>query len=476
MRWLLFGFIAYVLQLAIVLALEYRRPAKAVSWLAIQLLLPLIGLALYIVMAADYPRRRKLRRGGLLPSAGGQRGAAASSSGATGDDNGPPPRIDMLLAALPGAPATGGNRVDILATAAVAYDAMLAEMEAAQEHIHLCSYIMRDDRTGRRFGDVLMRKASQGVQVRVLIDGIGSYGLPDDFIGDLKCAGVQVAAFLPATVSVARRSLNYRNHRKILVVDDRVGFTGGLNIGDEYLGLDPKYGHWRDMHLQLQGPAVGELQRIFRRDWVFAAGGGKPDKRLKGGSVRAQTGEPAGRHRAQIVADGPDAWGNPLLELFHTAIASARSRVYIVTPYLIPDAALRLALRTAAISGLDVRVVIPGLSDSKLVQWATLSYVQELLQAGIRVYRYGNGFIHSKLVLIDGEYASVGTANLDMRSLHANFELTAVLIDTALTAALEQQFWLDVSQSAELHLQSYAARPRRQRFCELAGRMLASLL
>ncbi|MFC7749638.1 cardiolipin synthase [Paenibacillus thermoaerophilus] len=481
MYWLLLGTVLYLLQLATVLALEFRRPARAVAWLVISFVTPLIGFGIYYLLAADFSRRRKLRRLGRrrMPQArrtrrskGGDRTfrqipeSTADALGHTCAFD----RLERIMLSLPGSPASTRNRVRVLPDAEQAYEAMLRAIESARHHIHFCFYILRDDESGRRFRDALIRKASEGVRVRVLYDGIGSYELSDSFIRSLTQAGIRTAAFLPPRIALLDKRLNYRNHRKIVVVDGRIGFTGGLNIGDEYLGMDPKLGHWRDLHLELEGQAVHDLQQIFLRDWAYAAGEKLSD------AAYYPPADIAGGQRVRIVPDGPDLDGNPLLELFFTALATARSRIGIVTPYFIPDPALLTAIKTAALGGLDVRIVLPGRADSRLVQWASLSYVQELLDAGVRFFQYQNGFIHSKLVLVDGAFASVGTANLDMRSLHYNFELTAVLLDEGLAEELYRQFERDIEHSVEIQAGVFAWRSRLQRGKEMLGRLLAPML
>jgi cardiolipin synthase len=281
---------------------------------------------------------------------------------------------------------------------------------------------------------------------------------------------VKAHCFLPPRIAFFDKRMNYRNHRKIVVVDGAIGFVGGFNIGDEYLGLDPKLGFWRDTHLQFKGDAVGILQEVFLQDWWFTA-----KERLAYPEYLPERGC-TGTEQVLIVPSGPNADTEPVLESTFAAIAAAKSRIYMETPYFIPDRSLAMGLRTAALSGVDVRLVIPYVCDTKLVMHATLSYVEELLKAGVRVYRYKKGFMHAKVLLVDDLLACVGTANLDMRSFFSNFELNALLFDEGAIKRLEGDFEQDLRDSEELELSRFKQRPRRQKAWEAGARLLAPLL
>ena len=289
-----------------------------------------------------------------------------------------------------------------------------------------------------RFKDVLLRKAREGVEVRVIYDGVGSLDLKVSYVQELKDGGVQMECFLMPRIAFFDKRMNYRNHRKIVVVDGKLGYVGGINIGDEYLGKNKKLGFWRDTHVKLEGDAVYYLQLVFMRDWWFTA-----RERLDNRAYMPVH-ECTGTEQVQIVASGPDLHADAILESVFSAISVAKQRLYIATPYFIPDPSVLMGLKTASLSGVDVRIVLPYRSDSRLVQYSSLSYVQELLEAGVRVYRYRKGFLHAKVMIVDRLMAAVGTANMDMRSFYSNFEINANLFSSAAIDRLEEDFMQDL--------------------------------
>jgi cardiolipin synthase len=254
------------------------------------------------------------------------------------------------------------------------------------------------------------------------------------------------------------------------VIDGRIGFLGGINIGDEYLGQDPKLGFWRDTHVKVEGDAVFFLQKTFLADWAIVSG-----QRLSGRALFPSH-QCTGDSRVQIIASGPDLNRDTILGMYFGAITTAQHRVYIATPYFIPDPGLLLAIKSAAASGLDVRIILPGVSDSRLVKWASMSYLEELMDAGVRIYQYRRGFMHAKVLLVDDLVASVGTANMDMRSLFDNFELNAVLFDEKSLKRLADDFHQDLKDSEEIDPESFKSRSRWQKGREVIARMLSPLL
>ncbi|MBB6732491.1 cardiolipin synthase [Cohnella zeiphila] len=475
MGWLAAILLIFIFQAATILMLEHRRPAHAVAWLFILFLVPVVGFALYYFLAHEYRRRRSARRRGADERMRAE--LLARSRTIEGPD-------DMANAAFPGeerlfrllrksgaAPITGCNRSRVLTNAAEAYEAMLEAIRGAARHIHFASYIIRDDETGRAFREELIAKARQGVRIRLLYDGVGSYKLGSTYLRPLREAGVSCACFFPLRPSFMGRRFNYRNHRKILVVDGTKGFVGGINVGDEYLGKHPKLGFWRDTHLLVEGDAVYGLQEVFLKDWELATGGDRPDEP---GLLPAH--ECAGEERIQIVAGGPDRKADAIHETLFAAFSAAKERIWLATPYFIPSPALAMALKTAALGGLDVRLIIPLVPDTRVVLAATLSYIEEMMEAGVRVWRYERGFIHAKVAIVDRMLASVGTANLDLRSFFSNFETNAYLFHPSAIDRLERDFLQDLADSRELNPTSFRARGRASRFQEALARMLAPLL
>lgn len=380
-------------------------------------------------------------------------------------------RLHQTLMQLAPYPVTERNRTKVLTDGEATYASILKALESANHHIHLDYYTIRNDGIGDKFLKVLAEKAKRGVQVRVLYDGIGSMKLDQTFLDTLSKAGAEYGCFSPLKASLARGRINYRNHRKMIVVDGEVGFLGGINIGDEYIGLDRKLGYWRDTHLRVQGDAVYYLQALFMCDWLTVTGKQLPDDPnfMPDHSIRDV-------ERVLIVPGRPGINDQKIIQVLITAMASAQAKIYAVTPYFIPDPSLAMSLRIAARSGIDVKLIIPGIADSKLVLLATLSYVQDMLEAGVRVYRYQKGFIHSKVLIIDDTLASVGTANLDMRSLYSNYELLALLFDEKRIRKLENDFMEDMRHSEEIDPLKFARRPRKQKTAEAVMHILSPLL
>ncbi|WP_020618775.1 cardiolipin synthase [Paenibacillus daejeonensis] len=475
MIWLVLALLIFIFQIATILIAEFRRPSKAVAWLLILFVFPLVGFVMYYFMAKDFQQRRAVRKRGVI--AGEHRLEAMrrcklvhriSDLGEGRFDH--QERLFHLLHNLAQSPITGCNTVKILNNGEATFEAILDAMASAKHHIHLEYYTLRDDEIGQRFKELMIRKAKEGVEVRLIFDGIGSYELSGAYLRELCDAGVHTHCFLTPRLAFFRKRMNYRNHRKIVVVDGTIGFLGGINIGDEYLGKDPKLGYWRDIHMQITGDAVYFLQDVFLRDWWFTA-----REKLEDGAYMPEHSCESDQH-VQIISSGPDSTADTILECLSGAISVAKKSIYIATPYFIPDPSILMGLRTAALAGVDVRILIPEKADSRLVMFASLSYVEDLMTAGIRFYRYQKGFIHSKVTIIDELVASVGTANLDMRSFFSNFEINAMLFDEEPIRQLTEDFMADLEDSKELHLAEFHERSRLQRASEIAARMLSPLL
>jgi len=475
MLWLTLALTVFILQIATILVLEFRRPANMVAWLLILYVLPVIGFVMYYFLAKEYSNRRKLRKSGTAPDKSQLAAIRRCSVVHRAADMHAPEfeeqeRLFRLLAQMNGSPVTACNRTEILTDGEATFESILAAIEQARHHIHMEYYTLRHDEIGQRFKQALVRKAREGVEVRLVYDGVGSYELSKAYIRELEEAGVHTKCFLPPRLAFFDKRINYRNHRKIVVVDGTVGYVGGINIGDEYLGKNKRLGYWRDTHLKVEGDSVYFLQSVFMQDWQFTA-----KERLTNPAYMPRH-DCKGSEQVQIVSSGPDSGAEEILECVFSAIAVAKERIYIATPYFIPDGSLLMALRTAALSGVDVRIIVPEVADSRLVLAASLSYVAELLPSGVRVYRYMKGFIHAKVVLVDRLVASVGTANMDLRSFYSNFELNALLFDERPIERLERDFLDDFRHSRELKLSELQNRPRRVKIGQAVARMLSPLL
>ena len=476
MLWILVALLVFIFQIATILIVEFRSAVKTVAWLLILFFVPLIGFVLYYFVAREYKQRRKLRGQGsklshkINSQLNGQSDVIDSLEQMKNKSFQYQERLFGLLSRLPESPITGCNEVRVLKDGEETFRVMLEEIEKAQDHIHMEFYIFRSDMIGTRFQEALTRKAREGIKVRIICDGLGSIKTSRTFVTKLRQAGVEFVFFLPPLIALLDKRLNYRNHRKIVVIDGKIGFMGGINIGDDYLGLHPKMGNWRDTELLVEGDAVYALQLTFLGDWRLAT---DQEVDLQGlfPLHRCQ-----GSQQIQILASGPDQNRDSIQEMCFGAIAVAKHRVWITTPYFIPDQATYEALRTAALSGVDVRIIIPYHSDNRLVHWASLSYVEDLLEVGVTFYQYATGFVHAKTMIVDDLLGTVGSANLDMRSFYYNFELTAVLFDSLPIEELERHFLQDTEDSRAILLDAFKRRPIRQKAMEILGRLLSPLL
>ncbi|GGD75925.1 cardiolipin synthase [Paenibacillus nasutitermitis] len=475
MFWIIIALLIFIFQIATILIVEFRQPSKTVAWLLILFIFPIIGFVMYYFLAREFQRRRTVRKRSVVAEE--MRLQALMRCRIVhrpGDMNNKQfntqERFFGLLQSMTLSPITGCNETVVLTNALAAYRAILGSIEKARHHIHVEFYTIRDDKIGRRLKEALIRKAKQGVEVRLIYDGVGSLELGGQYIRELNEAGVETHCFLTPRLAFFEKRMNYRNHRKIVVVDGLAGFFGGINIGDEYLGGNPKLGFWRDTHMKVEGDAVYFLQDVFMRDWWFTT-----KQRLTGPEYLPEH-NCKGNEQVQIVSSGPNSSEDAILECVFSAISVAKTRIYITTPYFIPDNSVLMGLRTAALSGLDVRIIIPDVSDSKLVLYASLSYVAEMLAAGVRIYRYKKGFIHAKVLIVDDLIASVGSANLDMRSFFSNFELNGLFFDERTLKVLDDDYKKDMEDSEELHLSAFQQRPRWQKSAEVVARMLSPLL
>ena len=443
-----------------------REPMSAIAWSLTVILLPFFGALLFYLFGYQTIHRRLMRQ--KQQTRAHQRHATRTG----GDSAGVPPRWEVLARLGQhgdGFPVTSGNAVTLYREGTAAFEAMLAAIEAAKHHVHAQFFICRADATGRRFIDALCACARRKVEVRFLVDSVGSYFLPRWFLRQLTEAGGHAARFLPLMNPLR---VNLRNHRKLLIVDGRTGFTGGLNIADEYLSKSPKFGYWRDTHFRVVGPAVEGIQHTFLEDWHFAT-----NEEVKGKSYfPAHVNLQSEGTLAQVITSGPDADFKAVRETFVAAILRARERVWIASPYFVPDAGLRDALLIAARAGVDVRFLGPFRPDKWLPFLAARYYWAEMLAGGVKVYQYTRGMMHSKFVLVDGEWASVGSANTDNRSLFLNFELNCQFFDPAVVAKLEEAYLADLEWSVRIDPAIYAARPLVGRLAENACRLFSPVL
>jgi cardiolipin synthase A/B len=458
---------------------QRRQPSATLAWILAVALIPFVGIGLYLLIGRTKTRRivRRTRRAARALEPVLERYGVRVWQPLAGLPQEERRTCDLIVLGerLKSARASRLNKVAPLDTAAATYRAMLEAIEEARHHVHLLFYIIQPDRAGEGFRDRLATCARRGVAVKVMVDAVGSASLPDGFWAPLLEAGGQVAVFNPVsafTSSFRRRDrVDFRNHRKLLIVDGRIAFTGGINIGREYLGLDPEIGHWRDTHLKLTGPAVLSLQEVFALDWLSAV---DRDESLVSWFPEPELHE--GGCLVEIVDSGPDTEWAPVEQIYLYAIAQARQRVWLATPYFVPSAALEAMLFNAGMRGIDVRILLPERADSLLVNLASRSYFDELLGGGVRIFLYERGFMHAKTLVVDDWMGTVGSANMDNRSFHLNFELNAFVFDQPFCQELARQFLVDLGHAREHTLEDEKRLGLGRTLLQQTSRLFSPLL
>ncbi|KKE79926.1 cardiolipin synthase [Bacilli bacterium] len=456
--------------------LERKNPPSTWAWLMVLLFIPILGFILYLIFGRSLYRKRIFtwdRKTWIAfrKSVKDQMGVFHNHQFRFNNPNMQEySDIAYLHLRNDDAVLTQDNNVQIFTDGKEKFDSLIEDLEKAEDHIHLQYYIIRNDELGQRIARTLIRKAKQGVEVRVLYDDLGSRSLSKKFLHKLRKEGVQIEAFFPSTFLKINFEINYRNHRKAAIIDGRIAYIGGFNIGDEYLGKKKKFGYWRDTHLRIEGHAVNSIQTRFVLDWNHAS------RRDILYNKRYYNAKPSGNVGMQIVSSGPDSELEQIKYGYIKMILSAKEYIYIQTPYFIPDNSLFDALRIAAFSGVKVRLMIPNKPDHPFVYWATLSYSGELLAAGAEVYIYQNGFLHAKTIVVDGKIASVGTANIDVRSFQLNFEVNAFIYDQEISKQLVDAFNQDIKLSTQMTEKLYNKRTIGIRFKESISRLISPVL
>lgn len=478
-------FVLLTVMICVVIALENRDPTKTISWLLVLTLLPGLGVVLYLLFGEnlrkrhwnktrtavqafwDSPEMRSVRE-----QEQSKQLREAMVMDADYFDLADRPIMRLVLNSGT-APILVGNQVKIYTEGEGKFAELLEDMKKAQDHIHLEYFIIKDSEIGRKIREVLIQKAQEGVKVRLLFDDIGSWRLylRPSFLREMRKAGCEVASYFKARFPFIHQSFNYRNHRKLCVIDGKAGYVGGINIGDEYLHKDPKFGFWRDTHLRLCGPSVYMLQLVFLTDWFIATG-----ERPLSEQYFPPLSEPKGRSVIQIAVSGADLPQETIYQAYFYAIAQARESIYIQTPYFVPDEGLLTALKTAVLAGVDVQIMFPAAIDHFCVHQASLSYLEEVMALGAKVHFYEDGFIHSKVVLVDGEMASVGTANMDIRSFMINSEINAFIYDDETVEKLYQIFADDLTHCRTLDFEQFRRKSLWQHGKESFCRLFSPLL
>lgn len=457
-----------ILGIIFVIVSENRNPVKTIAWCLVLVFMPVAGIVLYILFGMDC-RHRRLIKDEELDTLKSITETVQSNEIACSADAGLKSLAAMLRKANR-AYLLGGNNVEIMTDFASMSDRLVADIEAAESHVNLLFFKFEDDAAGRRIADALVRKAGEGVQVRLIYDDAGNFMVPRRFYRRLKKNGIQVRGFMRIFLPILSSDYNSRNHRKVVVIDGRIGYMGGMNIAQRYAeGL--KWGIWRDTHIRITGPAVSELQTSFLTDWRFTKGE-MPDL----GPMYPYN-PPCGDTLMQIVTGGAmDRW-NIMLQAYMTAIAGSRRYAYIQSPYFIPPEPLMKVLQNAALSGVDVRVMIPYRGDKGILPpWASRSYIKEALAAGIKIYMYRKGYMHAKTLVIDDSFVTIGSTNIDFRGFEQDFEINAFMYDSRLAVQQRDIFLADQQDAELISPEEWERRPRLSKAMESIARIFSQVL
>ncbi|KYG33172.1 cardiolipin synthase [Alkalihalobacillus trypoxylicola] len=464
---------------SLLIFIERKDPAATWAWLLVLYFIPFLGFLIYLLLGQNLTRERLfywdgIKRIGLEKAIQEQKEKLLDPDFTFKNDMVENHR-DLIYMHLMNNDAllTEHNHIDIFIDGKEKFETLFRDIENAKSSIHVQYYIFKHDELGRKFIELLTKKAAEGVTVRLLYDDLGSRKLRKKHLAKFEKAGGEVAVFFPSKFTIINLRLNYRNHRKLINIDGKIGYIGGFNVGNEYLGKKAKFGYWRDTHLRVLGQSVHAIQTRFILDWNQAA-----KKQVIEYEERyfPELDGHNGSTALQIVSSGPDSEWEQIKNGYIKLIAQAKESILIQTPYFIPDQTLLDVIRVAALSGVDVKVMIPNKPDHPFVYWATYSYVGELLKSGAKVYIYDNGFIHAKTIIIDRSINAVGTANIDMRSFKLNFEVTAFMYDLNTSELLAQMFEDDMKLSYELTAERYENRSKWIRFKESISRLLSPIL
>ncbi len=469
--------VLYSIIIILVIISENRDPSKTLAWVLLCFFLPFLGSFIYIMFGQNWRRKRLVKKANL-PRLRSIRDPRQTVNGGKCkvhphcDTTTSGHRLMRMLTRNRGAEVWPGNKVTVLQDGKQTFQMIMKDMKKAKHHIHLEYYIVKHSEIYSKLEKILIAKAKEGVEVRLLYDGVGGQ-LSGQTLKRLHDAGIHTSGFLKTTLPLGGLTSNYRLHRKIVVIDGNVGFVGGLNIGDEYITGGKEFSKWRDTHCRIEGDAVSDLQFVFQKDWYIGS-----KEIISGKKYFPRWSHPSGDDMVQVIESGPDSAFHHIHQGYMGMIMGAHDRLYTGTPYLILDPAIKESIRTAALSGVDVRIIVPAkpIGWQFLAFWAARTYYFDLLLAGARIYEYDGGFIHQKIMLADDDISSIGTTNMDVRSFFLNFEVNAFIYSKRINNKLAKDFLKDLEECTEITMEKYQARPRHEKFKESVARLFSPLL
>ncbi len=466
---LLVLYILTVLTVIVLVLSENRNPVKSMAWVLVLVLLPVLGLVIYLIFGRSLKgmslisrsHLRELRRLNDFPNDNDHEKDLSDDTH----------QIISLVNKLAGPHLFVGNDIEVFTTGQDKFDALKRDILAAQDYIHVQYFILENDKTGSELIQLLIDKAREGVQVRVLYDYVGSFYMHSNVLKRMRAAGIEVHPFLELTFMQFAFRINWRNHRKIVVIDGKVGYVGGMNIADRYVVGDKKWIPWRDTHLRITGESVAALQYSFAIDWDFTT------RNLLTSPTMHYTERPeTPEYMVQMMSSGPTNRWNNISFVFFKAITLAKRCVYIQTPYFLPSDSLLKALQSVALAGVDVRLMIPRQSDSAMLRLATGSYIKECLLSGIKIYLYEPTIIHAKVLIVDDEFVTTGSTNFDFRSFEHNFEFNVLVYSKEFNSKMKATFEEDMNQCTRLTLSKWKQRPMLQKALESIVRLISPIL
>ncbi len=458
-------YVLITLSIVLSIILYGAKPSKSLAWLLAIFALPVGGIIFYLLLGRNRRKRKLIRLKknmfSKLPWPNTeQKNVFKGRYG----------KLMTLCYKSSHFPPTSNNELHLLKDGRTTFEAIFYALENASVQIHIQYYIFEDGELATKLFELFKEKIEQGVVIRLIYDGIGSFSLSKKYLNQLVEIGVEVYSFLPFKFGRYFSSLNFRNHRKIIVVDGTIAFTGGINISDKYLKGQVGLGKWHDMHLRLAGPSAKQLDQVFMTDWYLVS-----TKLLQPLELSPRNLEPVSNELVQIVAGGPDDDFPVLEQTYFSIINMAKKYIYITNPYIIPGQSLIRALQTAALSGVDVRLLVSENADNKVVSWAVHSYFELFLKSGIKIYLFPDGFLHSKIMVSDDAVSSIGTANLDDRSFEQNYEVNAIMYNKEFAKLLKEDFLQDCIGSNELRYDEFIQRPWSKKLKEGIGKVLSPL-
>jgi cardiolipin synthase len=456
-----------IIGLVLLVLLENRNPLKTIPWVIVLIFVPGIGLVFYYFFGRENRRLHIISR--RIHRRFHKQAGIESRQGNLSEIPKPYLPLANLLRKSNYSAIFNGNDIAFFTSGKDKFDALFADIRAARHHIHLQYYIFNQDKIGNIVKQMLIEKVREGVEVRVLYDDVGSWGTKNRFFDEMTSEGIEIHPYLKVAFPILTSKVNYRNHRKVVVIDGNIGYMGGMNIADRYV-YGNKLGQWRDTHFRITGPIVHGLQSSFLLDWYAMS-----RKFVKGKEYYPHI-EKQSDIKMQLVTSGPTNTWLTLMQAYIFCISNAKKYIYIQTPYFLPSEALAQSLTMAALGGIDVRLMIPILSDTRSAQMATFSYVQKMLESGVKVYLYNNGFLHSKLVLVDDILTAFGSPNFDFRSFEHNFEITAFTYNEDFAGKMKSMFMQDIRYCEEIFYPSWRRRPLTRRLTESFMRLFAPLL